>query len=526
MNFSNRWVAISTILAVVVLLPIVVINLNAFNLNIETIQHLKQTVLADYIINTVTLIVLVGFFTFIIGVGSAYLVTFCEFKFSKFFSFALILPFAIPAYILGYIYFDIFGFFSKLHLFLKSIGIESYFDILSFNTVVIVLTLAFYPYVYLLVRSSMMKNSAALLNTGLSLGASRTKIFLKVLLPLVRPAIVASLALVMMEVISEFGTVHFYNVNTLTTAIFSVWHELRDLGTAAYLSAIATGIVLLILIVDKIAMGKAKYRTDGSSSQIKKIKLTKMQTFFTLLFLSVPFIFGFLIPIIWVIYYSLTYAYIALTDDFISTVVNSFVASGVSATIVLMIAIFLAYSLRINDNNYMKYLLKISTLGYSVAAAVTAVGVMITLSSIDHFLIDNFGLETLLLSGTVVALYYGYIARFLAVGLGSVNSNFDRIGLNSNKASRSLGASKFKTLMKVDIPQVRAGIIIGFILVFVDIVKELPLTLILRPFNYDTLSTQIFNLAGIELIQESSMYILSLIIICSIPMILSIKTYK
>lgn len=507
-------------------MPIVIINLYAFTLDPEIVNHLKETVLLDYIFNTVLLIVVVGFLTAVIGIGSAYLVTFCDFKYAKFFSFALILPFAIPSYILGFIYFEIFSFFSPFHRFLMSIGIDSFFDVLSLNTVIIVLTLAFYPYVYLIVKSSMEKNSSILLNPALSLGASRTKIFFTVLMPLVRPAIVASLALVMMEIISEFGTVHFYGIQTLTTAIFSVWFEMGDIGTAAYLSAIATGIVLLILIVDKLSGGRAKYRIDGASVPIKKIKLNKVQSFFAISFLAFPFVFGFFIPILWVIFYAITYVERAFSAEFIWTIFNSFSAAAISATVIMMIALFLAYSQRVYDNNYMKYLLKVSTLGYSVAAAITAVGIMVVFTSIDHFLIDNFGLEKLLLSGTVLALYYGYMVRFLAVGLNSVNSNFEKVGINPNRASRSLGSGLFKTLLKVDLPLVRNGIIIGFILVFVDIVKELPLTLILRPFDYHTLSSKVYELASIELIQESSVFILSMIIVCAIPIILSLKAYK
>ncbi len=525
-QFTNRWVSFSTLIVVALLLPIVIINLYAFTLDPEIIQHLKETVLAYYIINTLILIVTVGFLTAVIGIGSAYLVTFCEFRFAKFFSFVLVLPFAIPVYILGFIYFDIFNFFSPLHRFLMSIGVDGFFNVLNFNTVIIVFTLAFYPYVYLIVKSSMEKNSSLLLNPALSLGASRTKIFFKVLMPLVRPAIVASLALVLMEIISEFGTVHFYGIHTLTTAIFSAWFEMGDIGTAAYLSAIATGIVLLILIFDKWSSGKAKYRVDGSSSPIKKIKLNKSQAFFAITFLSFPFVFGFFVPAVWVIFYAIEFAEMALTEEFIWTIFNSFSAAGISTIAIMLIALFLAYSNRIYDNSYMKYLLKVSTLGYSVAAAIAAVGIMVVFTSIDHFLIDNFGLTTLLLSGTVFALYYAYMVRFLAVGLGSVNSSFEKVGIGTNRASRSLGAGLFKTLVKVDLPLIKGGIAIGFILVFVDIVKELTLTLILRPFNYNTLSSKIYELASIELIQESAMFILSMIIVCAIPMILSLKAYK
>lgn len=522
----NRWVIISTILVVVLMVPVVTINLHAFGVDADIIGHLKETVLLGYVINTLVLIVGVCFFSAVIGIGAAYLVTFCEFRFSGFFSFVLVLPFAIPSYILGFIYFDIFSFFSSLHLFLLDMGITAYFDVLNFYTVFAVLTLAFYPYVFLIVRASMVKNSSVLLNPALSLGASRTKVLFEVIIPLVRPAIVSSLALVMMEIISEFGTVHFYGIKTLTTAIFSVWFDLGDMGTAAYLSTIATGMVLLILIIENQFGKKARHRVDGAAAPVKKIRLNKLQSTLAIIFLSIPFVFGFFIPVLWVIYYSFTYASVAFTSEFSRVIFNTFFAAGGSTIVVLIVAVFLSYTFRVYNNNYMKYMLKVSTLGYSVTAAIVAVGIMAVFGSIDHFLIDNFAFDGLFLSGTILALGYGYVVRFLAVGLGAVSSNFEKVGINTNRASRSLGNGLFMTLLKVDLPLVRSGIAVGFILVFVDIVKELPLTLILRPFNYNTLSSKIYELASIELIQESSAYILSVILICSIPMIFSLKAYK
>lgn len=521
-----QWSGSSTLVTLILVIPIVLIIFNAIGAQSDTLIHLKQTVLNEYILNTFILLFGVSILALVFGIGSAYFVTFYDFKLSKFFTIVLVLPFLIPSYILGFIYSDIFGFYGPVHLYIMDMGIKNYFDILNMNSVIVILSLALYPYIYLIVKASFSKNSSFLLNPALSLGASRWKIFYKVILPLSRPAIIGALSLVMMETISEYGLVKYFGVDTLSTAVFTAWFGLNDPNSAAYISTIAMIMVFTILILEKLNRGSAKYKIEAASAPIKKIKLNIIGQISVISFLAIPFILGFLIPIIWILHYSFEHYSLILESEFITTVFNSFTAAFISATLIIIVAILLGYSARVLDNTYMKYLLKVATLGYSIPGAVIAVGVIILATSVDNYLIDKFQLDGLVLGGTLMILCFGYVVRFLAVGLNSVESSFEKIGIGVNKASRSLNKSLLQTLLKVDLPLIKSGVLAGFILVFIDILKELPATLILRPFNYETLATKTYELASIEMVQESSIYALSIIIVSIVPIIFILRNYK
>lgn len=529
MKFSGNklsWLSMTTGLTSLVILPIILIVIYALNADSQTLQHIKDTVLLEYVSNTALLLFSVGVISLILGVGSAFIITFYELKFSKFLCIALMLPFVIPSYILGFIYSDIFGYFSYFHLFLMDIGIKNYFNILNFNTVSIVLSLALYPYIYLIVRASFLKNANTLLNSAMSLGMSKTKALLKVVLPLSRVAIFGGLSLVLMETISEYGVVSYYGVNTLSTAIFSTWFGMGDSGSAAYISCIAMIFILSILIIEKLSQSKAKYTLETSSTAPQKIKLNGIKAFFAYLFLAIPIFFGFVLPFIWIIIYSFEYAKEILDVEYLSVLFNSFLASGLASFFILITAIILAYTYRIIPNFYTKYINKFATLGYTMPGAVVAIGVIILFGEIDNYLIDKFDLENLLLSGTLFALIFAYIVRFLAVGLNSVSASFEKLGSSINKASRSLGKTPLQTLLKVEFPILKSSFFITFLLVFIDTIKELPLTLILRPFNYETLATKTYELAVNEMVQESAIYALSIIVLCMVPILFSLKDYK
>jgi iron(III) transport system permease protein len=376
---NASWLSLTTGLTLVVILPILLIVLYALSADGEVLHHIKETVLLSYIRNTALLLVSVGVLSLILGVGSAFIVTFYEFRFSKIFSIGLILPFAIPTYILGFIYSDIFGYFSYFHIFLMDLGLKSYFDVLNFKTVSIVLSLALYPYIYLIVRASFIKSANTLLNPASSLGLSRGKALLKVSLPLSRVAIVGGLSLVLMETISEYGVVSYYGINTLSTAIFSTWFGMGDSGSAAYISSIAMVFILVILLVEKFSQGRARYTLESTSMPIKKIKLKGIKLFFAYTFLSIPLFFGFIMPLIWILIFSFEYAKDSLDLNFISVLLNSFIASGFASFLIVVISIILAYTYRIIPNIYTKYINKFATLGYSMPGAVIAVGIIILL---------------------------------------------------------------------------------------------------------------------------------------------------
>ena len=524
-RFINRYTIISSLLTVFFLLPIIILFLYSFGGDNTTLEHLQQTVLSGYIFNTLKLIFLVSIFSLVFGVISAYLTVFYKFRFVGFFSFSLALPFVIPTYILGYIYSDILGFFGPVHIFLKDIGIvdKEFFDVLNFNSVALIMALGLYPYIYLIVKSSFLKSSVTLLNPALSLGKSRFELFYKIILPLSRPAIIGSLSLVIMECVNEYGAVSYYGVDTLSTAIYSAWFGMNDPKSSASLSVIAMSIIFTLLIIEKFSRGKSSYKTESTIKEIKKVELKGFKKYLAYLFLSIPVTFGFFIPFFWIVYYSFKYALDVIDEEFYTVILNSFIASSISAMIIVFIAFFISYSVRINSIGYMKYLTKTAGIGYAIPGVVIGVGILSFLGDIDNFLIDSFSFEELLLSGTMVALVFGYTVRFLAVGLNMIDSSFERTGINVNKASRNLGMNYWQTMLKVELPMMKKTLLFGFLLVFVDIIKELPLTLVLRPFNYETLSSKTYEYAGNTMIQESSIYALCIVLICFIPVIVSNK---
>lgn len=523
-NAVNKYTLSSTVITLIILLPIMAIFIYSYGGDSDTLEHLKETVLTSYILNTLKLIFFVSILSLIFGVVSAYITSFYSFRFATSISILLALPFAIPTYILAYIYSDILGYFGPLHLLLKDIGVVGFFNVLQFNSLVVILSLAFYPYIYLIVKSSFLKSSSALLYPALSLGKSRFQLFYQVILPLSRPAIIGSLSLVIMEVVNEYGAVEYYGVDTLSTAIYTSWFGLNDPKSSAYLSIIAMSIIFTLLAIEKFSRGNSSYKSETIAKELKKEELKGVKKFFAYAFLSFPVLFGFVIPFIWIIIYSFKYASEVISEEFFTVVINSFVVSSFSALIIVMLAFFIAYTVRIYNNNYTKYLTKFAGLGYAIPGIVIGVGVMSLFGEIDRYLIEKFEPGTLLISGTIFAMMFGYVVRFLGVGLNMAESGYDKLSININKASRNLGLNYWQTLIKVELPIMRKTLMFGLLIVFVDIIKELPLTLVLRPFNYETLSTQTYEYAANSMVQESSIYALVIVLLCFIPMVISVKS--
>ncbi len=483
-------------------------------------MHLRDTVLSGYIFTTLKLIFFVSVLSLIFGVLSAYLTVFYKFRFAGVISVLLALPFVIPTYILGYIYSDILGFFGPLHLFLKDFGLvdKNYFDVLNFNSIVVILSLGLYPYIYLIVKSSFLKSSSTHLYPALSLGKNSYELFYQVIVPLSRPAIIGSLSLVIMEVVNEFGAVEYYGVDTLSTAIYSSWFGLNDPKSAAYLSIIAMSIIFVLLLIERFSRGNSSYKSEEISKKLKQKELKGFKKVLAYSFLLIPILFGFLIPFVWIVIYSIKYAAEIIDDEFFAAIINSFIASSLTAFVIVFLAFFISYTVRINKQ---KYLSKIAGIGYAIPGVVIGIGVLSLLGDIDNFLIEKFSLEGLIISGTLFALVFGYTVRFLAVGLNMVESSYEKVSININRASRNLGLNFWQTLIKVEFPIMTKTLVFGFLLVFVDVIKELPLTLVLRPFNYETLSSRTYEYAANSMVQESSIYALVIMLLCFIPMIIS-----
>jgi len=520
---TSKYTLISTFFTFLILLPILMIFIDSLGGENETLNHLKETVLSQYIVNTLKLILFVSILSLIFGIISAYITVFYSFRFATLFSVLLALPFVIPTYILGYIYSDIFGLFSPLHLLLKEWGWvdKHYFDVLNFNSVAIILSLALYPYIYLIVKSSFLKSSSALLNPARSLGKTQRELFYQVILPLSRPAIIGSLSLVIMEVVNEYGAVSYYGVDTLSTAIYSAWFGLNDPKSSDFLSLIAMSIIFILLFIEKSSRGNSTYRSESVSKKIIKQKIKGLKKIFVYLFLSIPILFGFIIPIVWILFYSFKFALEVVDDDFVSAILNSFISSSFSAMLIVFLAFFISYSARIHTNNYTKYLTKFSGIGYAIPGVVIGIGTLSLFSYLDHKLIDLLTLNELIFSATLFAMVFGYVVRFLAVGINMTESSYEKISININKASRNLGLNYWKTFLYVEFPLMKKTLLFAFLLVFVDVIKELPLTLVLRPFNYETLSTKTYEFATNAMIQQGAVYALIIVLLCFIPVLIS-----
>jgi iron(III) transport system permease protein len=522
-SLLNRYVGATLMVATLFILPIVSLIVFTLDGSSENLIHLKDTVLSDYLMNTIKLIISVSILTLFFGIIGAYITVFYELRYAKFFAIALALPFTIPTYILGYIYSDIFSFFGIVHSFLISLGFapQSFFDVLNFNTLSLVLALSLYPYIYLIVKASFLKSSSALLDPAMNLGKKRFQVFFQIILPLSRVAIIGSLSLVIMEVVNEFGAVSYYGVDTLSTAIYSTWFGMNDPKSGVFLSLMAMGIIFVLLTIEKYSQGNRSFKTELISREIKKTKLKGIGKFLAYFFMLIPILFGFIIPFIWILFYSYTYASSVVDEEFLSALSNSFITSSIAAFLIMFVSLFISYSVRIYNTKQNKLILRTAAIGYAIPGIIIGIGVIHLFGSVDHFLIDTFALDGLLLSGTLFAVVFGYMVRFLAVGINMTESSYERISININKASRNLGYGYFKTLLFVELPLLKKTLLFGFLLVFVDVVKDLPLTLVLRPFNYETLATKTYELAGNTMIQQSSIYAFVIIILCFIPIVLS-----
>lgn len=527
----NIWSFFTVFTALMVSVPVIVIFANVFTVPGELWNHLFSTVLKRYILNTIILVVGVGFLTILVGVFAAWLVTVYRFPGQNIFNWALILPLSIPAYIMAYTYAGMLDYTGPVQSFLRnSMGLKPeqlhFLDIMSIQGVVVIMTLSFYPYVYLITKASFQKQSAAVLEVSKAFGRTPFQTFLKVALPMARPAVVGGVSLVIMEVLNDFGVVNYYGVDTFTTGIFRAWFSMGDTGAATHLSGILLLFVFLLLLLERLNRGRARYDfTAGRYRPTKAQQLKKGRAFLAFLFCFIPVLFGFLIPFLqlssWAI---LTVKKVAI-QRILHLTMNSFAIVGTSSLLCITVSVFVAYSVRLHRTFLMHSMEKIVTLGYAIPGAIIALGVMIPFSSIDHR-IDGFatalwGRSTgLLLSGTIAALVFAYLVRFIAVSYYPVESGFKKLCKNMDESSRSLGLSPGKTLYRVNMPLISSSILSGTILVFLELLKELPLTLILRPFNFNTLATTVFKLAGEEMLAESAIFALIIIVTALVPVLI------
>jgi iron(III) transport system permease protein len=510
---NKRWIIVSLLIAFFLLLPIVILFIKLFSDPGKNFFYLWNTVLIDYTFNTFYLILITSLFTLLFGLFPAWIISNYRFIGRNFYDLVLFLPLAIPSYIMGFTYIDILSFTGPIQSFLRNNfpWLASYFNIdyLQIETLGVLLGLALYPYVYTAARVAFSLLGSNYIDLSKSLGLSTIKSFYKIILPLSRPAIFSGLFLVFMEVLNEYGAVKYFGINTYTTGIFKAWFSLGDIGTAIQLSCLLLLVVFFFFVLEKISSSKTNFFYETNSPVQKLLYVNKDKLFLFHLVCSIPFILGFFIPLIFIVNNVFqTYSSIDFVRLFTLSF-NTIFVSSLSSFIIIIVALFFLFIEKISKTKINTIISHLISLGYAIPGAVIGLGLIMLFSNI----IDSFFSVSLI--GSFYVLIYAYVIRFLAVGKSPIKSSLEKHPESYDDTGKNLGLGPFKLLQKIHLPINKFALISAFILTFIDIMKELPITLILRPFNFDTLATQTYEFAIEEMLPLSSAYSLSIIIIGS-----------
>ena len=531
-NLLNFWKNISYILIILLLTPIVMLILSSFQNNIDTWLHLFDTKLSIYFYNTLSLILGVGILSITIGVSCAWILAKYKFFLSNFVEWALLLPAAIPAYIVAYCYTDFLEYGGIIQTALREIfnwqSAKEYFfpEIRSMTGAILILSFALYPYIYFITKVAFTSTPKNLFNVAKIHGKSE---FLYVALPMARPAIIAGLSLVLMETISDFGTVEFLAVETVTLGIFNLWLGMNNLSAASQLSFLAFTFIVVLLGVELSARKNQKFNNPQASSFEKKIEeISYIKSFFLFFICLLPILFGFIIPVLILINLSMQSFDHSNFYYFIDISLNSISISLFGAFLTILFSFIVVVAVKYHGGKKFSFFATIAGSGYAFPGVILALGTTFFLSFIQNNINElflNFNLNwNLTLIGTFTALLYTYICRFNAIGIGYINSGIQRVSPNLLEAGMLQGVSFDKSLFKIIFPLIRPSILTGFLIVFVDIFKELPVTLLLRPFNFETLATYVYQYAKEEMLEQCALAALLIILIGTIPVFILNKT--
>lgn len=512
----DPWSIGAVVIAGLVMLPILVVVGMALFPAENVWPHLISTTLPRYVMNTGILMVCVAALAAAMGTGAAWLVTMYRFPGARWLEWLLLLPLAIPAYVGAYALVDFLEYAGPVQTLLRQIfgwtSARDYWfpEIRSRGAAILVLSVSLYPYVYLLTRAALREQSGGTYEVARALGAGPFGRFRRVGLPLARPAIAAGCAIVMMETVNDFGVVEFFAVQTLTTGIFSVWLEGGNAGGAAQISSVILVMILFLMGMEKVSRRRMRFFNPPRHSRpITKIELTGVQGLLAMLFCAVPFALGFALPTAVIGYHAADATSGWLAPGLLRALGHTLSAGGIAAFVTVTAALFLVYGVRLSGKQLPRLLLPVTTLGYAAPGAVLAVGLLIPMAAADNALaafLERFTEDRvgLLMTGSAFAVIYAYCVRFFAIAQGAADSAFGRVTPSLPMAARSLGRSARGTLVEVYLPLIRGSIGTALLLVFVDCVKELPATLLLRPFGFNTLATRVYEKASLENINDAS----------------------
>ncbi len=527
---ARGWVLACLVVAFFLALPVVVVAASIFLPATDAWSHLLSTVLPRYIATTLVLLaaVLVGVVT--VGVATAWAVTAYEFPGRRLFEWALLLPLAVPAYVMAYAYTDWLQFSGPVQTWIRALagwGRDDYWfpDIRSLGGAAVMFVCVLYPYVYLLARVSFLEQSPSLAEAGRTLGLSPRRTFLRVSLPMARPAIAAGAALALMETLADFGTVSYFGVQTFTTGIFRAWLSMGEPVAAAKLSVMLLAFVAAVVVAERAARRRARFHAGPRPARKKRLALRGGAAVVAILVCALPLAAGFVIPAALLVKMSVAGGDATFGPRFLRLALNSSTLALATAALAVALALLLAYGARISRSRWSAAVNRVAGLGYAIPGAVVGIGVLIPAARLDHWIADlaaHAGIDVgLVFTGSIAALVYAYLIRFLAVALQTVEAGLARVTPHMEDAARSLGMGPAATLALVHAPMLRSSLVTAALLVFVDVMKELPATFVMRPFNFETLAVQAYNLASDERLAEASTASLAIVAVGLLPVVLA-----
>lgn len=530
---ADPWLIGSFLAACIVILPVISVVFLAF-FPVENIwPHLIDTVLFGYIRNTVLLMAGVGAGTFVLGVSTAWLVTMCRFPGQKSLEWALLLPMAVPAFVLAYVYTDLLEYAGPVQVFCRSLfGWQSardyYFpEIRSLGGAVLMMTLVLYPYVYLLARSAFLEQSVAVMEAGRTLGCGPWQSFFRIALPMARPSLAVGLALALMETLNDFGTVDFFAVRTLTAGIFNVWLLMGNLGGGAQVALVLLLFVVILVLVERHGRRGRRYH-DLATRHMSLVRFP-LGTWKGLLALFVcffPVFLGFIVPASQLLFFAIKRFDESWTPQFFDYALNSLTVSLLAAAFATLVALFMGYATTMRRvQRFASIAVQCASLGYAIPGAILGIGLLVPLgyfnTGLQQWLHAAFGISAgQIISGSLVGLVLAYVIRFLALALGTVQAGLGRIRPSLGMAARTLGCTPRRVLWVVHVPVLRGSLLTAVLLVFVDCMKELPATLLLRPFNFETLATYVYQFASEEMLEQAALASLAIVVTGIVPVVL------
>lgn len=521
----DRWFFIGALISVLLALPVLAILLSYSSLSVDLWGHLVDTTLAEYLTNSVVLTLGVGVGSMLIGVTLAWCVTQYSFWGRSVFEWALLLPLAMPAYIMAYTYtgmFDQFGWFDSRTL----IG------------AIVFMSLVLYPYVYILAKTAFSSQQRTYQDAAASLGVTHAQYFFKIALPIARPAVFTGMALAMMEALADYGTVAYFGISTFTTGIFRTWFGMGEMQLASQLAGALALFVLLVLSLEKYSRKNMRFyqtQTPAKDNTINTYTNTESTPFIATILMSIAcfsvLAIAFIIPVLQLCVWAWDYIDISIMDEYLALVSNSFLLAFSTSILIIVLALLLSYAQRFSNHPHVGGLTQFAALGYAIPGTVLAIGVLQPLGWLDEyinvvwvFLFDEY--IGLVFSGTFVALVFAYCVRFLSVALHNTQNGLERIKPNVDDAVLSLGLGRYRIFSRVHLPLLKKSILAAGILVFVDVLKELPATLILRPFNFNTLAVKAFEYATDERLFAAALPSVTIVLVGIIPVILLTRAMK